>query len=105
LVEGIVKQIESQKKKHSFSRVNSVHLVCGKYNCLSEETLQFCFDAVTRLSYMEGARLKVTRTAGRCRCDACGAEARGEQPCPSCGSHEIIPIVDDEIYIRALEVE
>lgn len=62
LVEGIIKNIEEQKIKYGFSKVKAVEIICGKYNCLSEDSLQFCFDVAVKTTYMEGARLKIKRT-------------------------------------------
>jgi len=107
IVEGVVRRIEAERRRRRFARVTSVDLVCGRYNCLSEETLRLCFEEATKASWMEGARLTLTRMADRCRCTACAAEfdAAGAEQCPSCGSAASEPVIDRAVYIRALEVE
>ncbi|MDD5557982.1 MAG: hydrogenase maturation nickel metallochaperone HypA [bacterium] len=90
IVEGIMRQAERQRGRHRFSRVKAVDLVCGPHSCLAEETLQFLFDAVTRATWLEGARLRVTRL--------------GEPP-PMPGGGEGAPAPDVAVYIRSLEVE
>ena len=62
IAEGIIDCIEKQRKKYKFARPKMIELICGKYNCLSEENIQFCFSALTKSTYMEGARLKITKT-------------------------------------------
>ena len=109
IVEGIIKSVELQKKKHALSKVTLVEIVCGKYNFLAEESLQFYFDVAERPSYMEGARLKVTRCAEKYRCADCNAELGGKEDthagCPRCGSMKTSNVIDTSIYIARLEVD
>lgn len=109
IIEGVIKTVEARREKHGFSRVRRVDLVCGKYSCLAEENLTFCFDAVTGGTFLEGARLTVTRLPGRFSCAGCGAEFgaddnRGEV-CPSCGSRDVFPEIDQGVYISKIEVD
>lgn len=61
IIQGIIEQIETEKKKNNFSKVNLIEIVCGKFNCASEDNLQFCLDAFAKGTYIEGAVLKLTR--------------------------------------------
>ena len=74
IVQGLVSNIEHQKKKYNFDKVLSVDIMCGKYNCLSEETIQFCYDLVTENSYMHGAHIKLLRLTKDCVCMHCRNE-------------------------------
>ena len=109
IVDGIIRSVETQKKKHDFARVKSIEIACGKYSCLSEESLQFYFEIAAQSSFMEGARLNIVRSPDMYRCMDCNAEfsGGGEEgaACPSCGSREIINEIDHSVYIRSLEVE
>lgn len=64
IVQGIIGIIEKEWRAHNFSKVESVEVICGEYNCLCESNLQFCFDAVAAFPYMQGARLRIKRIAG-----------------------------------------
>jgi len=109
VVEGILRIVEIQKRKHRFSRVKLIEIVCGKFNCLSEDNLQFCFDAVTESSSLKGVRLKIVRRGEDYRCAACnaefGAETAPPSACPACRSTDVIPRMDHAVYVRSLEVE
>lgn len=61
IIEGIIHRIDVLRKEHNFLKVKEIVLKSGKYNCLSEQNLQFCFEAITGATYMEGARIKVNR--------------------------------------------
>ena len=109
LIEGIIRSVEEQKKKHGFLKLSAVEVVCGKYNCIAEDNLQFCFDIATQSSWMKGARLKVRRLPGKSVCARCSFEfdlpRRGKRQCPKCSSEEIADIIDNTVYVENLEVE
>lgn len=105
VVEGVLKELELQRRVHGFRRVKSVELVYGAYSCISEENLKFCFEAAARAPHLRGARLKIIRLAARFRCAQCGAGADApREKCAACGSEEVMPLIDHAVHIRALEV-
>jgi hydrogenase nickel insertion protein HypA len=107
IVDGIIRNIEATRRRCRFEKVREIEVSCGKYNCLSEENLQFCFDAVAKSSYLEGAKLKVARREVSYRCSGCGAELSSDAPageCPACKGAEITP-EPNSIYIEKLEVD
>ena len=109
IVEGIIKTVEEQKKIHHFIKVNQIDIVCGNYNCLSEENLQFCFDALSRSTFMEGAHLNITRRKEQFNCKDCSTifESDNDQTtlCTSCHSENIFPVLTNTIYIETMEVD
>ena len=108
IVQGLVSNIEHQKKKYNFDKVLAIHIMCGKYNCLSEGTIQFCYDLVTENSYMHGARITLLRLSKDYVCMQCRHEfnvAEGEARCPLCDAHELMNRNDNGIYIHKMEVE
>jgi hydrogenase nickel insertion protein HypA len=109
IIEGVISAILKEKERHHFSRVTGVEIVCGRYNCISESNLQFCFDAVVQPEWMKGARLKVRRLPGKSVCTRCSHEfetiEKGKHRCPRCSSDEIIDIIDNTVYIENLEVQ
>ena len=108
IVQGLVSNIERQKKKYRFEKVLSIDIMCGKYNCLSEETIQFCYDLVTENSYMHGAHVKLLRLTKDCVCMQCRHQfnvAERDAQCPLCDSHELMHKNDNGIYIDKMEVE
>ena len=61
IVEGLIELVEKEKEKHHFSRVLEVQIVCGIYNCVSEENLEFCLKTVAKGTYLETAKITVNR--------------------------------------------
>jgi len=110
IVEGLIELVEKEKEKHHFSRVLEVQIVCGIYNCVSEENLEFCLKTVAKGTYLETAKITVNRLPERFSCQSCAHEfpqevKEGEPCCPKCGSLGVLPLLNSEIYLDKLEVE
>lgn len=56
--------IEPAAQRHGARRVASVRLELGAAACVEDDALAFAFDAVTRGSCAEGARLDIARVPG-----------------------------------------
>ena len=59
LAEGILQIVEETARSHQAIRVRSVVLELGALSHVEEQALRFCFDAVTRGTVADGARLDV----------------------------------------------
>jgi len=110
IIEGLIDIVEKQKEKHQFSKVLEIHIACGVYNCVSEENLEFCLKTVAQGTYLETAIIKVNRLPERWSCKQCHSEfhkeTKSEDPCCSkCGSSNVVPLLNSEIYLDKLEVE
>ena len=110
IVEGLIDLVEKQKTQHQFSRVLEIHIACGIYNCVSEETLNFCLKTVAEGTCLEAAVVKVNRLPERWSCKPCRSEFPREKKdddphCPKCGSASVVPLLNSEIYLDKLEVE
>jgi hydrogenase nickel incorporation protein HypA/HybF len=107
LAEGILQIIEDTARANAASQVRAVLLELGTLSQVEEPALRFCFDAVTRGTVAQGARLDVLATAGRAWCMPCGAEvplARLGEACPHCGSYQLQVTQGDEMKVREIEV-
>jgi hydrogenase nickel incorporation protein HypA/HybF len=105
---GMIDIVRDQALREGASRVTAVRLEVGALAAVDAESLRFCFDAVTRGTLAEGARLEIDTPAGRgwcLGCDSAVAVARRFDPCPTCGSHRIQVTGGDEMRIIELEVE
>lgn len=108
LAEGVLQLMEDAARAQHFSRVKTVWLEIGQLASVEREALAFCFDAVTRGSLAEGAKLEVLDVPGRGWCLPCGREvvlAALYEPCPHCGSHQIQVTGGSEMRVKELEVE
>lgn len=105
LVQGVVEICE----QHSGGRrVLEVTLEIGALSGVVPEALEFCFEAATKDTLLDGAKLIIDRVPATGYCAACGVVSTMEtyfDPCPCCGA----PVLDlrsgDEMRVKDLEVE
>lgn len=108
LAESVLQIIEDAARKQGFTRVKTVWLEIGQLACVEKESMRFCFDAVTRDSIAQHARLEIIEIAGQGWCDECDCAvplAALYEPCPKCGSHALELIGGDAMRVKELEVE
>jgi len=105
IVQGIIEICE----QHSGGRpVLAVTLEIGSLSGVVPEALEFCFEAATRGSLLEGARLEIERVDATGFCSGCGVVARMDtyfDPCPSCGALSLSLRTGEEMRVKDLEVE
>lgn len=107
LCESILDIMESEAKARSFAQVKSVRLEIGALSGVEIAALRFGFDAVTRGSIADGARLDIDEKPGEAWCFDCEKAitvgARYD-PCPSCGGHRLQVTGGEEMRVKEMEV-
>jgi hydrogenase nickel incorporation protein HypA/HybF len=89
-------------------RLISVTLEIGDLSGVMPEAIEFCFDACTRETLLEGTKLIVERVSARGRCHGCDTEfAVGAcyDPCPTCRGYGVELLSGEELRVKELEVE
>jgi hydrogenase nickel incorporation protein HypA/HybF len=107
LAEGILQLVEDTARANAAAQVRAVLLEIGALSHVEEQALRFCFDAVTRGTLADGARLEVHTTPGRAWCMPCGegvALARLGEPCPLCGGYQLQVTQGEEMKVKEIEV-
>jgi hydrogenase nickel incorporation protein HypA/HybF len=107
LAEGVLQILQDHARTQGFSRVKTVWLEIGQLAGVETQALRFCFDAVTRDTLAEGARLEIVDTPGTGWCMQCSepvAIAARYDACPRCGSHQVQVTGGTEMRVRELEV-
>ena len=87
--------------------LKSVQVTVGLLAGVCGDSLQFCFEELTRLEGYPDARLKVVSTPARYRCLSCDHEYETgtvELVCPACGSMERTMLSGTEFLIDFIEV-
>lgn len=108
IAEGVIQVLEEQAVAQAFHRVTCVRLEIGPLAAVEPESLRFCFDAVTRGTLAEGARLEIIDLPGEAWCLQCAAQVPIRQrydSCIHCGSYQLQVTCGDELRIKDLEVE
>ena len=88
-------------------KVLSVTMEIGELSGVVPDSIEFCFDACSRDTLLDGAKLTIERIPGRGRC-GCGAESPLSSyfdPCLVCGGFGLAVIAGEELRVRELEVE
>lgn len=108
LTEGVVEILRDEARKQGFSRVRLVRLEIGAIGGVDPQAMEFCFDAVTRGTLAEGARLEIVTTPGQGWCLDCGKTVPLSErfgACPDCGAHHVQMTGGGEMRVRELEVD
>jgi len=108
LCEGILQVLETESIKQGFSRVKNVWLEIGDLSGVEPDAMLFSFDAVTRTTLAEGAKLNIINIPGMAWCLQCAENVSVKQrfdECPNCGSYQLEVTSGDEMKIKELEVE
>ena len=107
LAESTLEIIEATARRSGAERITSVRLEIGALSHIEPDALRFCFDAVTRGSLAERARLEIVALPGEAWCMACGEvvglQRRGD-PCPRCGSYQLEVVHGDEMRVKEIAV-
>ena len=107
LAESMLEIVLQTARGNDAARVTLVRLEIGALSHVEPEALRFCFDAVTRGSLAERARLEIIVTPGAAWCMPCAEtvplSARG-QPCPRCGSYQLNVVQGDAMRVKDIEI-
>lgn len=107
LAASVVEAIEAHAAREAFTKVERVVLEVGALSCVDPHALEFGFEAVTRGTCVEGARLDIETPPGQAQCFGCGSTvtiARKGDGCPECGSYQLVVSGGEELKIMSLEV-
>jgi hydrogenase nickel incorporation protein HypA/HybF len=107
LAESMLELIESAAITQQFTCVRVVWLEIGCLACVESDALRFCFDAVTRDTVAQGARLEIIEIPASATCRECGnVYSCGNLPdaCPACGSYQVAVSGAGAMRLKELEV-
>ena len=89
-------------------RVTAVVLEIGALSGVEPDAMAFCFEACTKETLLDGARLVIEKVEARALCDGCGREFAPLayfDACPACGGFRIRIVAGEELRVKELEVE
>lgn len=107
LAEGVVDLVSEEAKRQGFTEIKAIVLEIGMLSHVAPEAMLFCFDAVSRDTIAEGAKLVIERVPGAGWCLDCAKTVPLSErfgACPECGRHHVQMTAGDEMKVRELEV-
>lgn len=108
ITQRLVEIAADHARQNHGCRVLAVSVEIGTLSGVVAEAVEFCFEACTLGTCLEGARLHIQRIDGRGRCQACGIDVPIDHltlACPACGSFALERLRGEELRITELEVE
>ena len=108
LCEGVLQILEENARSQGYERVKTVWLEIGGLSGVEIEAMRFGFDAVTRGTLADQAKLEIIQVPGEAWCMQCAKTVSVEQrfdACPDCGSYQLQVTGGEEMKIKELEVE
>ena len=100
--------IEICEKYAGGRRVLSLDVEIGELSNVVPEAVEFCFEACSAGTLLEGAHMNIIRVPGRGHCQDCGADTILPSlfgACQGCGSYQVSIISGEEMRVREIEVE
>jgi hydrogenase nickel incorporation protein HypA/HybF len=89
-------------------RVTDVVMEIGELSGVVPDSIEFCFEACTKGTLLEGARLKLEMIAAIGSCPSCTGQfpvASLFDPCPGCGAFGVGIVSGEELRVKELELE
>jgi hydrogenase nickel incorporation protein HypA/HybF len=89
-------------------KVIEVILEIGELSGVVPDSIEFCFEACTKGTLLEGARLKLEVVPGVGKCPSCQSEHAITTlfaPCPACGAFGLSIVTGEELRVKELELE
>lgn len=108
LCEGVLQILEDNARSQGFARVKTVWLEIGALAGVELEAMRFGFDAVTRGSLADHARLEIIAVPGKAWCMQCSKTVpvtKRFDACPECDGFQLQVTGGEEMKITELEVE
>ncbi len=108
LCEGVLQVLQDNARSQGYQRVKTVWLEIGGLAGVELDAMRFSFDAVTRGTLAERAKLEIIEVPGEAWCMQCATTVAVQQrfdACPDCGSYQLQVTGGEEMKIKELEVE
>lgn len=108
ITKNLVEIAESHAQEAGCTRIIAVNVDIGDLSGVIAEAVEFCFEAVSRDTMTEGAKLIINRVPGRMKCEGCQHAFPADNltfECPECGSFMLTTTQGNELRITEMEIE
>ena len=108
LAEGIIDIVLSYADKNKAKKVSEISVLIGEMTGVVPESLQFCFESLSKGTKAQGAKLVMKHCPLVAKCMDCGTETKIKRYtfiCPKCGSARMEIVSGRELRVESLEAE
>ncbi len=108
VTQSILDIVFDHARKNQSRKILKVHLVVGAISGVVPDSIQFCFEALTKETIAEGAMLEIEKVPYTGECASCSKSFELSdyiQSCPDCRSNDIEITGGRELYVKEFEVE
>jgi hydrogenase nickel incorporation protein HypA/HybF len=105
ITQGIIEICESYAGGR---RVLCVDVEIGELSSVVPDAVEFCFEACSQGTLLEGARINIIRIPGSGQCQDCGAQTPLTAlfgACQHCGGYRVTVVSGEEMRVREIEVD
>jgi hydrogenase nickel incorporation protein HypA/HybF len=89
-------------------RILSVDVEIGELSSVVPDAVEFCFEACSQGTLLEGARINIIRIPGRGHCLECNTDTPLPAlfgSCVKCGGYQITVVSGEEMRVKEIEVD
>lgn len=108
LTQHLVEIAEHAARENGATQVRSVTVEIGGLAGVVPESVEFCYEACSRGTLLEGSRLEIVFIPGRGRCFECNTECPLDTytvSCPNCGGFSLERLQGEELRVVEVEVD
>lgn len=108
IAQNIIEIVDEISKENQVKNVRKVIVKIGKLVAVVPDSLQFCYDTLTKGSPLENSELEIHIIRILAKCDNCKKTFEVESyffTCPFCESTEIKILQGEELNVSELEVD
>lgn len=102
IAEGILDVVERTARANDIAAVGSIRVAVGELAGVDIPSLMFAWESVRKGSVAATAELVLDRPPGRAWCMTCGKDVplkRYGDPCPTCGSYQLMATGGTELRV------
>jgi hydrogenase nickel incorporation protein HypA/HybF len=108
ITQSIIEICEDNARRNKAQIIRSVTVDIGELSGVVPDSVEFCFEACSKGTLLEGAKLVINRIPALGRCMECHKECPLELTtftCPSCSSPALQRIQGDELRVKEMEID
>jgi hydrogenase nickel incorporation protein HypA/HybF len=108
IASSVLEAVRGEMRRYPGARPARVSLRIGEMAAIDQESLRFCFEALSSGTDLEGLQLEIEQCPRRHRCKDCGNEfnvADYDFQCRMCGALNSECISGDELELAYMEIE